>query len=108
MADKRDYYEVLELGKSASGADIKAAYRKAALKYHPDRNPGDHSAEQKFKEASEAYEVLSDDKKRATYDQFGHSGLSGQGFHGFQDMSDIFSSFGNIFEEFFGFGGTRT
>ena len=105
MSDKRDYYEVLGLNKSASAAEIKSAYRKSALKFHPDRNPGDAEAEKNFKEASEAYEVLSDDNKRATYDQFGHAGLSGQGFSGFQDVGDIFSSFGSIFEEFFGFSG---
>jgi molecular chaperone DnaJ len=105
MATKRDYYEVLGLAKDCSEADVKGAYRKAALKYHPDRNPGDQAAEEKFKEASEAYEVLSDAQKRATYDRFGHQGLHGQGFQGFQDVGDIFSSFGSIFEEFFGFGG---
>ena len=102
---KRDYYEVLGLQKSASDGEIKSAYRKAALKYHPDRNPGDKEAEERFKEASEAYDVLSNAEKRATYDRFGHQGLSGQGFHGFQDVGDVFSSFGSIFEEFFGFGG---
>lgn len=102
---KRDYYEVLGLAKDAADSDIKAAYRKAAMKYHPDRNPGDKEAEERFKEASEAYEVLSDGQKRATYDRFGHQGLHGQGFQGFQDVGDVFSSFGSIFEEFFGFGG---
>lgn len=105
MSTKRDYYEVLGLDRSASDSDIKSAYRKAALQYHPDRNPGSKEAEEKFKEASEAYEVLSDAQKRATYDRFGHQGLSGQGFSGFQDVGDIFSSFGSIFEEFFGFSG---
>ena len=99
---KRDYYEVLGLAKDASDSDVKGAYRKSALKYHPDRNPGDKEAEEKFKEASEAYEVLSDGTKRATYDRFGHQGLHGQGF---QDVGDVFSSFGSIFEEFFGFSG---
>jgi molecular chaperone DnaJ len=105
LATKRDYYEILGLEKTASEGDIKSAYRKLALKYHPDRNPGDPAAEEAFKEASEAYEVLSDGEKRATYDRYGHSGLHGQGFQGFNDVSDIFSSFGSIFEEFFGFGG---
>lgn len=105
MSSKRDYYEVLGLAKGAGDSEIKGAYRKAALKYHPDRNPGDKEAEDRFKEASEAYEVLSDAQKRATYDRFGHQGLHGQGFSGFQDVGDIFSSFGSIFEEFFGFSG---
>ncbi len=77
MAAKRDYYEVLGLARDAADGDIKGAYRKAALKYHPDRNPGYKEAEARFKEASEAYEVLSDGQKRATYDRFGHAGLSG-------------------------------
>lgn len=102
---KRDYYEVLSVERTATVAEIKAAYRKAALAHHPDRNPGSKEAEEKFKEASEAYEVLSDEQKRATYDRFGHQGLSGQGFQGFNDVGDIFSSFGSIFEEFFGFSG---
>jgi molecular chaperone DnaJ len=105
MTAKRDYYEVLGVERAAADAEIKAAYRKAALKYHPDRNPGSKEAEDRFKEASEAYEVLSSPEKRATYDRYGHQGLSGQGFSGFQDVGDIFSSFGSIFEEFFGFGG---
>jgi len=111
MPTTRDYYEILGLERSASDHEIKSAYRKAALKFHPDRNPGDREAEEKFKESSEAYEVLSDPQKRATYDRFGHQGLSGQGFSGFQDVGDIFSSFGSIFEEFFGFSqgaGART
>ncbi len=101
----RDYYEVLGVAREASADEIKKAYRTLALKYHPDRNPDDKAAEDKFKEASEAYTVLSDAEKRATYDRFGHAGLSGQGFHGFQDVNDIFSSFGSIFEDFFGFSG---
>ena len=105
MTAKRDYYEILGIEKSASDGDIKSAYRKAALKFHPDRNPGSKEAEDRFKEASEAYEVLSDAQKRATYDRFGHQGLHGQGFQGFSDVGDIFSSFGSIFEEFFGFAG---
>jgi molecular chaperone DnaJ len=105
MPTKRDYYEILSVERTCTDGDVKASYRKMALKYHPDRNPGDKEAEERFKEASEAYEVLSDPQKRATYDRFGHQGLSGQGFSGFQDVGDIFSSFGSIFEEFFGFQG---
>lgn len=100
---KRDFYEVLSVDRQADEAAIKAAYRKLALKYHPDRNPGNKEAEEAFKEASEAYEVLSDQQKRAVYDRYGHAGLGGQG--GFQDVNDVFSSFGSIFEEFFGFSG---
>jgi molecular chaperone DnaJ len=103
MTGKRDYYEILGLQKGASDGEIKTAYRKAAMKYHPDRNPDNAEAEEKFKEASEAYEVLSNAEKRATYDRFGHQGLGGGA--GFQDVNDIFQSFGSIFEEFFGFGG---
>jgi molecular chaperone DnaJ len=107
---KRDYYEVLGLERSASLSDIKKAYRKLALELHPDRNPGDPAAEEKFKEASEAYGVLCDSEKRGLYDQFGHRGLAGQG-QGFNDVQDIFSQFGDIFSEFFGgsspFGGRR-
>ncbi len=102
---KRDYYDVLGLQKGCTQAEIKSAYRKLALKYHPDRNQGDKEAEDKFKESSEAYEVLSDEGKKRIYDQYGHQGLSGQGFSGFQDVGDVFSSFGSIFEEFFGFQG---
>ena len=100
---KRDYYEVLGVAKSASASELKGAYRKMALKYHPDRNPGDQEAENKFKEASEAYEVLSDDSKRQMYDRHGHAGMNGH--QGFADASDVFSSFGSIFEDFFGFSG---
>lgn len=102
---KRDYYEILGLEKGADESDLKKAYRQLALKFHPDRNPGDASAEEKFKEASEAYEVLSTPEKRQMYDRFGHAGLSGAGHHGFHDVNDIFSSFGSIFDEFFGFSG---
>ena len=107
MTNKRDYYEVLGLNRAANDDELKASYRKLALKYHPDRNPGDKAAEEKFKEASEAYEVLRDPQKRNIYDQFGHEGLEGSGFSGFSGFEDIFSSFGGIFEEFFGFGGGR-
>jgi len=101
---KRDYYEVLGVPRTASPEDIKKSYRKLALQYHPDRNRGDKGAEEKFKEAAEAYEVLSDSEKRQLYDRFGHAGLQQTGFTGFRDFDDIFSSFGDIFEEFFGFG----
>lgn len=101
--EKRDYYEVLGVVRTASGQEIKASYRKLALQYHPDRNPGNHEAESKFKEAAEAYEVLADEQKRRLYDSYGHAGVSGQGFQGFSDVNDIFSAFGNIFEDFFGF-----
>jgi len=103
---KRDYYEVLGVSRSASKTELKKAYRKLALKYHPDRNPDDESAEDKFKEAAEAYEILNDDQKKARYDQFGHAGLDGSGFSGGGGMSmdDIFSQFGDIFEGS-GFGG---
>jgi len=101
---KRDYYEVLGVGRRASKDEIKKAYRKLALQYHPDRNTGDKQAEEKFKEAAEAYEVLNDSEKRELYDRFGHAGLQQSGFTGFTNFDDIFSSFGDIFEEFFGFG----
>lgn len=104
---KRDYYEVLGVDKNVTPEDLKKAYRKLALKYHPDRNPGDKEAEEKFKEAAEAYDVLSNPDKKARYDQFGHAGLDGAGGYGGQGMSmdDIFSSFGSIFGDFFGGGG---
>ena len=106
---KRDYYEILGVQKNASKDEIKKAYRKQALKYHPDKNPGDKSAEEKFKEAAEAYEVLSNDEKRNRYDRYGHAGLGGAG-NGFggggMTVEDIFSSFGDIFGDAFGgFGG---
>lgn len=117
---KRDYYEVLSVSKSASGEEIKKAYRKLALQYHPDRNPGDTEAEEKFKEAAEAYDVLSNEEKKARYDRFGHAGMSGAagggGFNGGgMNMEDIFSHFGDIFgggggggfSDFFGGGGGR-
>ena len=108
---KRDYYEVLGVEKSASEAEIKKAYRKMAIQYHPDKNPGDKEAEEKFKEAAEAYSVLSDTDKRARYDQFGHAGLGGAagggagGFGQGMSMDDIFSMFGDIFGGGGGFGG---
>ena len=107
MSNKRDYYEILGVQRDASDNDLKSAYRKLALKFHPDRNPGDTNAEDQFKEAAEAYEVLRDPQKRGLYDQYGHAGLEGTGFSGFGGFEDIFSSFGDIFEDFFGFGGRR-
>ena len=106
--EKRDYYEVLGVSKSADATEIKKAYRKLALKYHPDKNPGDKEAEEKFKEAAEAYDVLSNEEKRRRYDQFGHAGVGGAGQGGFgggMSMDDIFSQFGDIFG---GFGGGRS
>ena len=108
---KRDYYEVLGVERSASADEIKSVFRKLALKYHPDRNPGDKSAEQKFKEAAEAYEVLSDPEKKRRYDQFGHEGLRGTTMRGFSSFEDIFDAFsdvfgGGLFDGFFG-GGRR-
>lgn len=110
MAEKRDYYEVLGVQKGASDAEIKAAYKKMAIKYHPDRNPGDKEAEEKFKEAAEAYDVLRDPERRQRYDQFGHAGMGGAGGFGGgagMNMDDIFSMFGDIFGggSFGGFGG---
>lgn len=112
MATKRDYYEVLGVEKTASADEIKKAYRKKAIQYHPDKNPGDKEAEEKFKEAAEAYEVLSNPDKRARYDQFGHAGMggaAGDGYGGFggqgMSMEDIFSMFGDIFGNPKGFGG---
>ena len=106
---KRDYYDILGVEKSASGDEIKKAYRKIAIKFHPDKNPDDKDAEEKFKEAAEAYEVLSHPEKRQQYDRFGHAGMNGGGFSGGgMSMEDIFSQFGDIFgggspfESFFG------
>ena len=107
---KRDYYDVLGVSKSADNKEIKKAYRKIAIKFHPDKNPGDKQAEEKFKEAAEAYEVLSNNEKRQRYDQFGHAGMKGGpgGFGGSMNMEDIFSQFGDIFGGGFGgFGGSR-
>lgn len=110
MANKRDYYEVLGVAKNASQEEIKKAYRKLAIANHPDKNPGDKAAEERFKEATEAYEVLGDEKKRQSYDQFGFAGVDGQsgGYsRAYADFSDLFSGggFGSIFEDLFGFGG---
>lgn len=108
---KRDYYEVLNVQKDATADEIKKAYRKLAIKYHPDKNPGDSEAESRFKEATESYEVLSNAQKRSTYDQFGFAGLEGMngGSHDystvFRDFSDIFGDFGGVFDSFFGGGG---
>jgi molecular chaperone DnaJ len=114
---KRDYYEVLGVSRSATPDEIKKSYRKLAIQFHPDKNPGDKAAEEKFKEASEAYEVLSDAQKKQSYDQFGHAafqggqgggspfGAGGQGFGGFGDLNDIF---GDIFSEVFGAQGGRS
>ena len=113
---KKDYYEVLGVGKGANAEEIKKAYRKQAVKYHPDKNPNDKAAEEKFKEVGEAYEVLSDDQKRAAYDQMGHAAFEqggGGGFHGgavdpFELFSQVFGGgrggAGRIFEQFFGGG----
>src|SRR6187402_2860464 len=100
MATKRDYYDVLGVKRDASDSQISSAYRKLAVKYHPDSNPGDAEAVGKFKEAAEAYEILSDSDKRARYDQFGHAGTEGFGTQ-FHDVEDIFGAFGDIFSEMF-------
>ena len=114
---KRDYYEILGVGKSAAADEVKKAYRKIAIKHHPDKNPGDPKAEDKFKEAAEAYEVLSDPRKKQQYDQFGHAGMNGRGSAGGgMSMDDIFSQFGDVFgggggspfDSFFGGGGGRS
>jgi DnaJ-class molecular chaperone len=101
---ERDYYEALGVGNTATPEDIKKAYRRLALKYHPDRNPGDKAAEEKFKEASNAYEVLSDPAKRQAYDQRGRMGVEDMGFHGFRTTEDIYANFGDLFADLFGGG----
>src|SRR6266516_726835 len=116
MTTKRDYYEILGVGRNASGEEIKRAYRKLAVKFHPDKNPDDAHAEEKFKELGEAYDVLMDEEKRAAYDRYGHAafsqGMGGRG-GGFHDPFDIFREVfgggagGGIFETFFGGGGSR-
>jgi molecular chaperone DnaJ len=116
VATKRDYYEVLGVAKTATKDEIKKGYRKLAIQFHPDKNPGDHASEEKFKEATEAYEVLADDQKRQVYDQYGHAGVEGMGGPGgpggfdasqFQGFEDIFGDFSGIFENLFGGGGGR-
>ena len=101
---KRDYYEILEVSKTATPEELKKAYRKKAIQYHPDKNQGDKAAEEKFKEAAEAYEVLSNPEKRQRYDQFGHAGVGGSGGYsgGNMTMDDIFSMFGDVFGDAFG------
>jgi len=111
--NKTDYYKILGVERSATTDDIKVAYRKLAMKYHPDRNPGNKTAEDKFKEATEAYEILGDTQKRSQYDQFGHAGMnSGMGggnysHAGNMDMNDIFENFGDIFGSMFGGGNAK-
>lgn len=103
----RDYYEILGVAKDADSESIKKAYRKLAMQFHPDRNPGNAEAEEKFKEAAAAYDILSNSDKRARYDRFGHQAFQGGGGAGFHDMDDIFSSFGDIFSDLFGAGGQQ-
>ncbi len=109
MSDaKRDYYEVLNVDRAAGADEVKRSYRKLAVRFHPDRNPGDQAAEEKFKEATEAYKVLSDAEQRKIYDTYGHQGLRGAGFEGYSSMEDIFQSFdvfGSVLGDLFGFGG---
>src|SRR5689334_9072138 len=116
MSKKRDYYEILGVSKTSTPEEIKKAYRKVAIQFHPDKNPGNKEAEEKFKEAAEAYEVLSDADKRARYDRFGHAGAGNGGFsEHHMNMEDIFSQFGDIFgggggspfDSFFGGGASR-
>lgn len=110
MPQKRDYYEVLSVTRTSTVEEIKASYRKLALKYHPDRNPNNPEAEEKFKEAAEAFEVLGDEQKRSRYDRYGHQGLEGTGFHEFTNINDIFDAFGDLFGfgSVFGGGGRRS
>jgi molecular chaperone DnaJ len=105
---KRCYYECLGVDRQSTDEEIKKNYRRLAMQYHPDRNPGDKDAEEKFKEAAEAYEVLSDKDKRDIYDRYGHEGLNGIGFRGFSGFDDIFASFSDVFEDIFGFGAGRS
>lgn len=105
---RRDYYDILSVQRSASAEEIKKNYRKLAMQFHPDRNPGDKKAEENFKEAAEAYEVLRDPEKRKIYDRYGHEGINGTGFRGFSGFDDIFTNFSDIFEDVFGFTGART
>jgi len=105
---KRCYYEILNVSRGATEEEIKKSYRRLAMQCHPDRNPGNREAEEKFKEAAEAYEVLSDPQKREIYNQYGHEGLSSSGFRGFSGFEDIFSSFGDVFGDIFGFSNGRT
>src|SRR5258708_7218060 len=107
MASRRDYYEVLGVAKDAEAEEIKRAYRKLAMQYHPDRNAGDTEAEVKFKEAAEAYEVLHDPEKRQRYDRYGHAGLQGMNVPHFNDAQSVFDLFGDLFGDFFGQRGRR-
>ncbi|MFZ1037186.1 MAG: DnaJ domain-containing protein, partial [Smithella sp.] len=104
---KNDYYEILKVARTASDEEIKKSYRAMAMQCHPDKNPGDKKAEERFKESAEAYEVLSDKQKREIYDNYGHEGLNSTGFRGFNGFEDIFSHFGNIFDDVFGYGNSR-
>jgi molecular chaperone DnaJ len=108
MTTRRDYYEILGVETNASEDEIKKNYRKLAMQFHPDRNPGNKDAEAMFKEAAEAYEVLSDPEKRDIYSRYGHEGLNGAGYRGFSGFEDIFSSFGDIFGDVFGFNTGRS
>ena len=103
--ERRDYYEILGVERSAPDEEVKKSYRKLAMQFHPDRNPGDKKAEEKFKEAAEAYEVIRDPEKRKIYDRYGHEGINGTGFRGFSGFDDIFTNFSDIFEDVFGFTG---
>ncbi len=105
--EEKDYYKILGVSRNATEDEIKKSYRKVAMEYHPDRNPGNKEAEEKFKIASEAYEVLRDPEKREIYDRYGIEGLKGTGFTGFRGFDDIFSAFGDVFQDFFGFGTTQ-
>ena len=104
---KKDYYEILNVARTASDEEIKKSYRTLAMQCHPDKNPGNKKAEEKFKEAAEAYEVLSDKQKREIYDNYGHEGLNSTGFRGFNGFDDVFSNFSSIFDDVFGYGNAR-